>query len=115
MSAVSVNVELDIFYFVTIQKKFKKILQKKTFLIFNFSSLTHIADSYRDKSHRSKNGNIRASADSEGSPDELFTVTNRKKPGHLKDNLVNRKSNNADVKNNNNSSPTKNGDSKLKG
>ena len=81
--------------------------------LFNFS-LTHIADSYRDKSHRSKNGNIRASADSEGSPDELFTVTNRKKPGHLRDNLATRKSNNADQKNNNNPAAT-NGDSKLKG
>ena len=84
-------------------------------LYFIFFSLTHIADSYRDKSHRSKNGNIRASADSEGSPDELFTVTNRKKPGHLRDNLATRKSNNADQKNNNNPTAATNGDSKPKG
>ena len=64
-------------------------------------SLTHIADSYRDKTNRSKNGglNARASAESEGSPDETFPAGNRKKPGQLRDTLAAKKNNAADAKN----------------
>ena len=94
-----------------------KFEKKKTYF-----SLTHIADSYRDKSHRSKNGSLnpRASADSEGSPDELFTVTNRKKPGHLRDNLATTTKKNNNNNNNNDivdgkRSREANGDGKIKG
>ena len=41
----------------------------------------HIAESLRTN----KNG--KSSGESEGSPDELFTVSNRKKPGTLNDNI----------------------------
>ena len=43
--------------------------------------MTNIADSL--KNHKSG----KSSAESEGSPDEIFTVNNRKKPGQLSDNI----------------------------
>ena len=55
-------------------------------------SMNNLSD-YKSSQRRSgKNG----SAESEGSHDELFTVSNRRKPGHLKDNLAEKKSNSAE-------------------
>ena len=55
-----------------------------------FLSLTNIniADSIRDKSNRRDRNGRKGSGESEVSPDELFTVTNRKKHGHLRDSLA---------------------------
>ena len=50
---------------------------------FSFYSVRngHIAENLRPN----KSG--KSSGESEGSPDELFTVSNRKKPGTLNDNI----------------------------